>query len=385
MSISLKSVSAIVAGICLSAVAFHAQAADEPTRLRDAAEGLFLIGNAAPTRAFSDLIASDILAQDFNRLTCENEMKFDATEPQEGQFNFRAGDTLVEFAQKYGMKVHGHTFMWHSQTPQWVFQNPNDGRPLRDVVLQRLENHIRALMTHWKGKIDSWDVCNECFEDDGRVRAAGGFGGNWRAAIGDDYMEQAFRIADKVAKELGEEKVLLVYNDFNMYKPGKVQAVVKMVNDFKAKGVRIDAIGMQAHWQSNDDPSIETIEAAFKAYAATGCKIIISEMDVNTRNGFRNSGRGLERDDSVQGNADSSADALAKRYGELFDLFVKYHKDIYAVTVWGLDDGTSWLRGGAPLLFSSTDPKTNERGITPKPCYYSVLESLKKGQAALKK
>ena len=379
MSISLKSVSAIVAGICLSAVAFHAQAADEPTRLRDAAEGLFLIGNAAPTRAFSDLIASDILAQDFNRLTCENEMKWDATEPQEGQFNFRAGDTLVEFAQKYGMKVHGHTFMWHSQTPQWVFQDSSapNGRASRELVLKRLENHIRGLMTHWKGKIDSWDVCNECFEDDGRVRAAGGFGGNWRAAIGDDYMEQAFKIADKVAKELGEEKVLLVYNDFNMYKPGKVQAVVKMVNDFKAKGIRIDAIGMQAHWQSNDDPSIETIEAAFKAYAATGCKIIISEMDVNTRNGFRNSGRGLERDDSVQGNADSSADALAKRYADLFDLFAKYHNDIYAVTLWGIGDGWSWLRGGQPLLF--------DNNLDPKPCYYSVLKSLKKGQAALKK
>ena len=379
MSISLKSVSAIVAGICLSALAFQAQAADEPTRLRDAAEGLFLIGNAAPTRAFSDLFASDILAQDFNRLTCENEMKFDATEPQEGQFNFRAGDTLVEFAQKYNMKVHGHTFMWHSQTPQWVFQDSSapNGRASRELVLKRLENHIRNLMTHWKGKIDSWDVCNECFEDDGRVRAAGGFGGNWRAAIGDDYMEQAFKIADKVAKELGEEKVLLVYNDFNMYKPGKVQAVVKMVNDFKAKGIRIDAIGMQAHWQSNDDPSIETIEAAFKAYAATGCKIIISEMDVNTRNGFRNSGRGLERDDSVQGNADSSADALAKRYADLFDLFAKYHNDIYAVTLWGIGDGWSWLRGGQPLLF--------DNNLDPKPCYYSVLESLKKGQKALKK
>ncbi|MBQ7731914.1 MAG: endo-1,4-beta-xylanase, partial [Lentisphaeria bacterium] len=295
------------------------------------------------------------------------------TEPQEGQFNFRAGDTLVEFAQKYGMKVHGHTFLWHSQTPQWVFQNPNDGRPMREVVLQRLENHIRGLMTNWKGKIDSWDVCNECFEDDGRPR---GFS-PWRQNIGDDYMEQAFRIADKVAKELGEEKVLLVYNDFNMYKPGKVQAVVKMVNDFKAKGVRIDAIGMQAHWQSNDDPSIETIEAAFKAYAATGCKIIISEMDINTRNGFRNSGRGLERDDSVQGNADSSADALAKRYADLFDLFAKYHNDIYAVTLWGIGDGWSWLRGGQPLLF--------DNNLDPKPCYYSVLKSLQKGQKELKK
>ena len=148
-------------------------------------------------------------------------MKFDATEPQEGQFNFRAGDTLVEFAQKYGMKVHGHTFLWHSQTPNWVFQNPNDGRPMREVVLARLENHIRALMTHWKGKIQSWDVCNECFEDDGRPR---GFS-PWRQNIGDDYMEQAFRIADKVAKELGEEKVLLVYNDFNMYKPGMLLCV----------------------------------------------------------------------------------------------------------------------------------------------------------------
>ena len=374
MSISMKSVSAVVAGICLGALALQAPAADEaPVRLRDAAQGMFLIGNAAPTRAFSDLIASDILAQDFDRLTCENEMKWDATEPQEGQFRFQQGDTLVEFAQKYNMKVHGHTFLWHSQTPNWVFQGPDGQRASRELVLQRLENHIRALMTHWKGKIQSWDVCNECFEDDGRPR---GFS-PWRQNIGDDYMEQAFRIADKVAKELGEEKVLLVYNDFNMYKPGKVQAVVKMVNDFKAKGVRIDAIGMQAHWQSNDDPDIATIEAAFKAYAGTGCKIIISEMDINTRNGFRNSGRGLERDDSVQGNADSSADALAKRYADLFDLFAKYHNDIYAVTLWGIGDGWSWLRGGQPLLF--------DNNLDPKPCYYSVLESLKKGQKALKK
>ena len=374
MSISLKSVSAIMAGLCLTAVTFQAQAADDaPVRLRDASEGLFLIGTALPTRAFSDLITTDIVSQDFNRLTCENEMKFDATEPSEGNFRFEQGDTLVNFAEKYGMEVHGHTFLWHSQTPQWVFQNPNDGRPLRDVVLQRLENHIRALMTHWKGKIQSWDVCNECFEDDGRPR---GFS-PWRQNIGDDYMEQAFRIADKVAKELGEEKVLLVYNDFNMYKPGKVQAVVNMVNDFKAKGVRIDAIGMQAHWQSNDDPDIATIEAAFKAYAATGCKIIISEMDINTRNGFRNSGRGLERDDSVQGNADASADALAKRYKDVFDLFVKYHESIYAVTLWGIGDSWSWLRGGQPLIFDGN--------LDPKPCYYSVLESLKKGQKELKK
>ena len=373
MSTSFKSVSAIVAGICLGALALQAQAADAPVRLRDASEGLFLIGNALPTRAFSDVIASDLAAQDFNRLTCENEMKWDATEPQEGQFNFRAGDTLVEFAQKHNMKVHGHTFLWHSQTPNWVFQGPDGQRASRELVLQRLENHIRALMTHWKGKIQSWDVCNECFEDNGSPR---GFS-PWRQAIGDDYMEQAFRIADKVAKELGEEDVLLVYNDFNMYKPGKVQAVVKMVNDFKAKGVRIDAIGMQAHWQSNDDPSIATIEEAFKAYAGTGCKIIISEMDINTRNGFRNSGRGLERDDSVQGNADSSSDALAKRYADIFELFVKYNKDIYAVTLWGIGDSWSWLRGGQPLIF--------DNNLDPKPCYYSVLESLKKGQKALKK
>ena len=100
-------------------------------------------------------------------------------------------------------------------------------------------------------------------------------------------------------------------------------------------------------------------------------------MDINTRNGFRNSGRGLERDDSVQGNADSSSDALAKRYADIFELFVKYNKDIYAVTLWGIGDGWSWLRGGQPLLF--------DNNLDPKPCYYSVLESLKKGQKALKK
>ena len=196
-------------------------AADIPkTNLGKLYEKDFLIGVALPQQVTSqrDKTPAELAASQFNCLTPENLMKWDATEPQEGKFNFGPADELVKYAQKNKIKIHGHTLIWHSQTPRWVFEGP-DGKPAtRELVLKRMKNHIEGVMKHYKGKIDAWDVVNEAFNEDGTLRNS-----QWKRIVGDDFIEKAFefaRAADPSAK--------LVYNDYNADTPAKRDGIAKL-------------------------------------------------------------------------------------------------------------------------------------------------------------
>ena len=162
-------------------------AADTPkTNLGKLYEKDFLIGVALPQQVTSerDKARADLAASQFNCLTPENLMKWDATEPQEGKFNFGPGDELVKYARKHKIKIHGHTLIWHSQTPQWVFQGENGQPATRELVLKRMKNHIEGVMKHYKGQIDAWDVVNEAFNEDGTLRNS-----QWKRIVGDDFIE----------------------------------------------------------------------------------------------------------------------------------------------------------------------------------------------------
>ena len=141
-------------------------AADTPkTNLGKLYEKDFLIGVALPQQVTSqqDKNRANLAASQFNCLTPENCMKWDATEREEGKFSFQQGDELVRYAQKNKMKIHGHTLIWHSQTPRWVFEGENGKPATRELVLKRMKNHIEGVMKHYKGKIDAGDVVNEAF------------------------------------------------------------------------------------------------------------------------------------------------------------------------------------------------------------------------------
>lgn len=357
-------------------------AADKPkTSLGKLYEKDFLIGVALSQQVTSQPNSdrAKLAASQFNCLTPENCMKWDATEPQEGKFNFGPGDDLVKYAQKNKIKIHGHTLIWHSQTPQWVFQGENGQPATRELVLKRMKNHIEGVMKHYKGKVDAWDVVNEAFNEDGTLRNS-----QWKRIVGDDFIEKAFefaRAADPSAK--------LVYNDYNADTPSKRDGIAKLAKELKKKGL-IDAVGMQGHYLL-DYPSSKQIEDAIKKYADAGVMVMVTEMDVDVLP--RSNGRVTADISATQeyqeknnpytkGLPDEVNKKLADRYEDIFKVFLKHSKVMYSVTVWGLDDGTSWLNG-FPVRGRTNHPLLFDRQLKAKPCY-DALVKLKQPQGLRK-
>jgi len=358
-------------------------AADTPkTNLAKLYENDFLIGVALPQQVTSerDKTRTDLAASQFNCLTPENLMKWDGMEPQEGQFNWGPADELVKYAQKHKIKIHGHTLIWHSQTPNWVFQD-KDGKPAtRELVLKRMKNHIETIMKRYKGKIDAWDVVNEAFNEDGTLRNS-----KWKQIVGDDFIEKAFefaRAADPSAK--------LVYNDYNADTPSKRDGIAKLAKELKKKGL-IDAVGMQGHYLI-DFPSSKQIEDAIRKYADAGVMVMVTEMDIDVLP--RSNGRVTADISQTQeyqdknnpytnGLPDEVQKKLADRYVDIFKVFLKHSKDMYSVTVWGLDDGTSWLNG-FPVRGRTNHPLLFDRQLKAKPCYDALVD-LKQPQSTVKR
>jgi endo-1,4-beta-xylanase len=340
--------------------------------LRHAVKGRFLIGAAVAPRRLDDPKLADLVAQQFDCLTAENEFKPRNLHPQPERFNFAAADRIVEFARRHEMKVVGHTLCWHGQTPAWMFRGP-DGKPLpRDLALQNLKAHIDAVVGHFKGKVIGWDVVNEAITDakDGYLRDTPA-----RRAIGDDYIVKAFEFA-----HAADPDAELYYNDYANETPGKREKTVRLVRELKAKGVRIDAVGMQAHFRLEDIDAPDRLDQAIAAYAAEGVHVVLSEMDVDV---LPRRTRGADIAVREQGGADpyrsglppDVADAQARFYGRIFRVVLKHPGVVTRVTLWGTHDGASWLNF-YPVAFRTNHPLLWDRALKPKPALGAVLDAL---------
>ncbi|WP_441002433.1 endo-1,4-beta-xylanase [Pseudocolwellia agarivorans] len=304
--------------------------------------------------------ATDVLPfvnQQFNAITPENSMKWERIHPSEGVYDFEAADALVEFANKNNHFFTGHTLVWHSQVPDWVFEDKN-GKPLnRDQLLKRMEDHINAVAGRYAGKIDAWDVVNEALNEDGSLRES-----KWSTIIGDDFIEQAFIMAAKAAP-----KAKLYYNDYNLYKPEKRNGVLRLVKSLQDKGIRIDGVGMQAHY-SLTSPELNEIEDSIKAYSALNMDVLITELDVSVIPfpDEENMGADVSLNIALQDSfnpypkalPESVENELGDRYRALFKIFNKHQNVIKRVTFWGVSDANTWRndwpmpgRTDYPLLF----------------------------------
>jgi endo-1,4-beta-xylanase len=334
----------------------------------------FQIGVAIGRNIYAgvDAAGGALVAAQYNRLTPENELKWQSLQRNPGVFSFGQADAFVQFGEQHGMEIHGHTIVWHQQVPGWVFQADGGGRATREQLLARLEQHMSELGKHFGNHVQYWDVVNEAFNDDGTLRST-----DWRTIIGDDYLEQAFRLA---ALYFPDAK--LVYNDFNMESPGKRDAVVKLVRDFQAKGVRIDAIGSQGHFRL-DFPSLESIEASLNAFAATGVEVLVSEMDVDVLPPA-NQNQGADLSVNAQLSAQlnpyteclpsSIAEQAATRWGALFALFRRHADQLHSVTLWGVSDLTSWLNNW-PVNGRTNYALLFDRQLQPKQSWQKVIEA----------
>lgn len=318
----------------------------------------FMVGAALNPAQFGtgDALGTAITTSQFNTISPENVLKWELVHPAMGRYDFGPSDAYVAFGERYGMFVVGHTLVWHSQVPRWVFQDASGAQVSRDTLLGRMREHIQTVMGRYKGRIKGWDVVNEALEEDGTLRKS-----PWLNIIGEDFIAKAFEYAHEV-----DPAAELYYNDYSLENPAKREGAVKLIKSLKARGIPIHAIGMQGHMKM-DWPSIGLEDSTIAMFAATGVKVNVTELDVDvlppaTTNrgadvGLRATG-GASIDPYAAALPDSVSRALAKRYADLFDVYLRHRDAIDRITFWGVADGDSWLnswpvrgRTSYPLIF----------------------------------
>lgn len=389
------------------AVATTTRAAQSSVPLKEAFKEHFLIGSAVNRsmvtsgtgfRRSAEQNAKDIalVKEQFNQITAENDMKWQLIHPREGVngYDFVPADAFVNFGLSNRMHVVGHTLVWHSQTPNWVFAgtNPpptnatfaaantnspatnrfgrggfgryNGPRASRDELLQRMSNHIHTVVGRYKGKVKVWDVVNEALAD--------GQGTNilrnslWSEIIGPDFVAKAFQFAHEA-----DPDAILRYNDYGLENSAKRARLIALLKSLQAQKVPVHAIGSQTH--VNVSTTFETMDSALTEIAALGLPIHITELDVNSAAGGQ---RGVGADISnnaaaTQGGLVTDADKkLAEAYAGIFRAFLKHRDSVKMVTFWGVNDANSWRAQGKPLLFDGNGQ--------PKPAFAAVMAEAKK-------
>ena len=308
--------------------------------LKDAYKDYFMIGVAVNQRNVTNAEQQALIKREFNSMTCENDMKPEPTEPNEGQFNWENADRIANFCRANGIKLRGHCLMWHSQIGRWMTSD----NPTKEVFYQRMKNHIQAIVSRYKDVVYCWDVVNEAMTDDKNAEDP------YRQSVmyklcGDEFIAKAFQFAREA-----DPKALLFYNDYNECDPVKSKRIFNMVKKMKDAGVPIDGIGMQGHYNIYG-PTEKEVDDAITLYKTIVKHIHVTELDirVNEEMGgqLRFSREGVNVTDSVKQH-------LADQYARVFNVFRK-HKDVVdCVTFWNLGDRDSWL-GAAnyPLPFDS--------------------------------
>ncbi|KGM09498.1 endo-1,4-beta-xylanase [Cellulomonas bogoriensis] len=331
-----RSTRALLASACVAALGITAlPAAAAPSTLQEAAgmnDGRYF-GTAVPAHLLNDSANMTIVNREFNMVTAENEMKIDALQPNQGQYSFGTADRIVNWARTNGKGVRGHTLAWHSQQPQWM--RNMSGQQLRRAML----DHVTTVATHYRGQIHSWDVVNEAFADG----SSGARRDSNLQRTGNDWIEAAFRAA-----RAADPNAILCYNDYNIddWNHAKTRAVYDMVRDFKARGVPIDCVGLQAHFNSGN-PVPNNYHTTIENFAALGVDVQITELDIE--------GSGQSQAEQYKGVTQACL-AVARCTG---------------ISVWGVRDNDSWRASGTPLLF--------DRNGNKKQAYHGVMEALTEG------
>jgi endo-1,4-beta-xylanase len=345
--------------------------------LREATKGKFLMGVAINTRQHdgSNPEVEAIIANQFSAIVPENCMKSAELHPEEGRYDFAAADQFVAFGEKNKLTMTGHCLIWHSQLPRWFTVGPDGKDASPELLKQRMKDHIYTVVKHFKGKLKGWDVVNEAFEDNGSYRKS-----KFYQILGEEFIPLAFKYAHEA-----DPTIELYYNDYNMYMPAKCDAVVAMVKKLKEAGIRIDAVGMQGH-MIMESPTVEEEETSIKKLAAVGVKAMITEWDISilprqnnrtSANVSDNMGYAQNLDPFRNGVPDEAMEKWNKRMTDMFAMFLRNHKVIDRVTIWGLSDGSSWLNN-FPVRGRMDYPMLYDRQMKPKAVIQQMIDLAKK-------
>ncbi|WP_161568188.1 endo-1,4-beta-xylanase [Anaerobacillus alkaliphilus] len=332
------------------------------TPIKDVYKNYFMIGNAVSFSEFEGL-RFDLLEMHHNLVSAENAMKPGYAYNNNREFDFTAQNSLVERALEAGFDVHGHVLVWHQQTPEWLFQDATGTALSREVAIENMNRHIEATILNFGDDVISWDVVNEAIVVNGNSNLA-----NWKQhlrqsgwlrAIGDDYVDLAFRKAKEVINA-NDLDIKLYYNDYNDHFENKstvMYHMVKELNEAYAKEnngeLLIDGIGMQAHYHLHERNTAERVEQSLTRFLSIpGIEVGITELDITAgANGVL---------------TEAEEKAQAYLFAQLFKLYKEHHERISRVTLWGLNDATSWRADRNPLVF--------DRNLQAKEAYYAIID-----------
>lgn len=370
---------AIAFMLSIAALCVGARPSRKELSLREAARSSnFLIGTAVRPFQLSEPAYASTLAREFNMVEPEDALKWEVVHPQRHSYDFLQADQILNFAIEHGMKVRGHTLVWHRQNPKWL----TEGNFTSNELEQILHEHITTVIGHYRGKIFAWDVVNEAFDEvhTGSLRstiwrdqpgisiaasyapqaAANGASPQHAARSTQQpyfYIERCFRWAHEA-----DPQALLFYNDAEAETINpKSDAIYAMVRDFRQHGVPIDGVGFQMHI-TNLHADVASISANIKRFTTLGLQVHITEMDVALP-------------------VDSNGDALPSDLQLQADIYRQIalaclsHPGCTALQTWGFTDKYSWIGShskhtqGAALLF--------DRNYHSKPAYNALKDALR--------
>jgi endo-1,4-beta-xylanase len=350
----------MISTLCFSFLLQGTIAQPQSKGLKDYYANYFPIGVAVSPHLLSGA-DSTLILQQFNSLTPENAMKMGPIHPEENRYYWKDADFIVDFAQAHGLKVRGHNLCWHEQTPGWLFKNSQGGQVTKEILLQRLKEHITTVVSRYKGKIYAWDVVNEAIDDDSTKFLRNSL---WHQICGEDFIAKAFEYAHQA-----DPAAQLFYNDYNTERPEKRERVYKLLKQLLDAGVPITGIGIQAHW-SIYEPSEKELKDAIDRFSSLGLKVQVTELDISVYpwEKFKRARR--------QGESDALTPEQEQRqtaqYKKVFSIFRDYKNRLNGLTFWNLSDRHTWLdeypvpgRKNYPLLFDT-------KGL-PKKAYWEVV------------
>ncbi len=334
----------------------------EPVALKSVYNDYFTLGMAINNRLLNS--ADTVLVNyHFGSITPENCMKPESLQPSEGVWNWEQADALVAYAKTNNLKIHGHCLVWHEQTPDWFFID-GDKPASKELLFNRMKNHITTVMHRYKGDVQSWDVVNEAVADE-LTRIYREKDSPWYQITGSEFISKAFEFAHEA-----DPDALLFYNDYNSARPEKRERIYTLLKTLVDSGVPIHGIGLQGHW-SIYEPSEEDLRNAIEQFSSLGLQVRITELDISMYL-WEKERREVLPDETISYTPEWQQ-KQDKQYEMIFRVCRENKEVVTGITFWGLVDNNSWLnnypakgRKNYPLLF--------DENRQPKSCFYSITE-----------
>lgn len=314
-----------------------------------------------------------VVVENFNSVVAENCMKAEVIHPSEGVYDFTLADKFVDKALAAGLKVHGHCLIWHSQCPDWFHKDAQGNLVSKEVLKKRMHDHITTIVAHFKGRVRSWDVVNEAFNDDGSFRNS-----LFYQILGEDFIPLAFQYAHEA-----DPSAELYYNDYSMFKASKVEAVANFFRPLIAKGLPVTAIGMQGHMILEDKNTlISDYEHSINTIVSAGVPTFFSEVDLSVLpNPYGFSGANVSDRFAYRPEVDPFKNGLtAAKQAEIDAFWVDFYKlliskreHIIRVTFWCVNDGNSW-KNDFPIKGRTDYPTLVDRNNNLKPVVQKLID-----------